>query len=60
VPSQRPGRSRDENSHDLSFRMALSPEDKAPPDAVTLSGLAWPRLLCRLVVGAPDAARRLS
>src|SRR4029453_3507022 len=38
VPSQRPSRSRDEDSHDRSFRVVLSPslEDKAPPEAVTL------------------------
>src|SRR5580693_9072912 len=36
VPSQRPGRPRDEDSHELSFRLVLSLEDKAPPEAVTL------------------------
>jgi hypothetical protein len=35
VPSQCPGRSRDEDSHDPSFRVVFSPEDKAPPEAVT-------------------------
>jgi hypothetical protein len=41
VPSQRPGRSGDEDSHDLSFRVMLSFEDKAPPEAVTLPGSAF-------------------
>ena len=35
VPPQCPGRSRDENSHDLSFRVVLSLKDKAPPEPVT-------------------------
>ena len=35
VPSQCPGRSRDEALHDLSFRVVPSLEDKAPPGAVT-------------------------
>jgi hypothetical protein len=30
-----PGRSRDEDSHDLSFRVVLPLKDKAPPEAVT-------------------------
>src|ERR1035441_8393547 len=37
VPSQCPGRSRDEDSHDLSFRLLLFLEDKAPLEPVTLS-----------------------
>src|SRR5208337_1808214 len=41
VPSQCPGRSRDEDSHDLSFRVMLSLEDKAPPEAVTLVNPAF-------------------
>src|SRR5262249_11877876 len=42
VLSQCPGRSRDENSHDLSFRLVLSREDNAAPGAVTLSSPAFP------------------
>jgi hypothetical protein len=39
VPSQCPGRSHDEDSHDLSFRVVLSLADKAPPGAVTVFNL---------------------
>src|SRR5581483_2027666 len=35
VPSQRSGRARDEDSHELSFRIVLSLEDKAAPAVVT-------------------------
>jgi hypothetical protein len=42
VPSQCPGRSRDEDSHDLSFRVVFSLEDKAPPEAVTCFNAAFP------------------
>jgi hypothetical protein len=35
VPAERPGGSGDENSHDVSLRVMLSLQDKAPPGAVT-------------------------
>src|SRR6266571_7765803 len=54
VPSQCPGRSRDEDPHDLSFRLVLSLEDKAPPEAVTLSA---PPSEPRLLTPAPQASR---
>jgi hypothetical protein len=42
VPSQCPGRSRNKDSHDLSFRVVFSLEDKAPPEAVTFFNPAFP------------------
>jgi hypothetical protein len=44
VPSQCPGRSRNKDSHEPSFRVVLSLEDKAPPEAVTFFN-AWPQLV---------------
>jgi hypothetical protein len=38
MPSQRASRSCHKDSHDLSFRVVLSLEDKAPPEDVTFSG----------------------
>jgi hypothetical protein len=59
VPSQRPGRSRDEDSHDLSFRVVLSLEDKAPPEAVTVFNPAFPTARARSrPAGLPRLGRK--
>jgi predicted RNA polymerase sigma factor len=55
VPSQCPGRSRDEDSHDLSFRVVPSLEDKAPPEAVTFFNA-----VAVSMVRGPEAALALS